>query len=124
MFVIHFTNWIIWCCHLDDQFVSFFSLLIRIGLTYTYSVFNCDGLHIIITLIYIITPQLTSTHKPVLARVPSSITNSSLIVGIKGIRIVVKPSGLIIFFWALCFSSARNRNDIRNGRNYAMVAPV
>ena len=32
----------------------------------------CDRLHILITFIYIITPLLTSSHKPVLARAPSS----------------------------------------------------
>ena len=34
---------------------------------YSYGELNCDGLHILITFIYIITPLLTSTHKPVLA---------------------------------------------------------
>ena len=43
---------------------------------YSYGKLNyCDRLHILITFIYIITPLLTSTHKPVLARAPSSITN-------------------------------------------------
>ena len=41
------------------------------------------------------------------------ITNSSLIVGITGIRNVVKPSGFFFFLnWALCFSSVRYRNDL------------
>ena len=41
--------------------------------TYSYDELNyCDRLHILITFIYIITPLLTSTHKPVLARAPSS----------------------------------------------------
>ena len=40
---------------------------------YSYGELNyCDRLHILITFIYIITPLLTSTHKPVLARAPSS----------------------------------------------------
>ena len=43
-----------------------------IVLTYSYGKFNCDRLHIVITFIYISTPLLTSTHKPVLARAPSS----------------------------------------------------
>ena len=34
---------------------------------------DCDRLHILITFIYIITPLLPSTHKPVLARAPSSV---------------------------------------------------
>ncbi len=43
---------------------------------YSYGELNyCDRLHILITFIYIITPLLTSTHKPVLAQAPSSITN-------------------------------------------------
>ena len=45
---------------------------------YSYGELNCDRLHILITFIfdiYIITPLLTSTHKPVLARAPSSNTN-------------------------------------------------
>ena len=50
------------------------SLLIRIVLIiYYYGELNCDGLHILITFMYSITPLLTSTHKPVLARDPSSI---------------------------------------------------
>ena len=44
-----------------------------IVLTYSYGKFNCDRLHIVITFTYIITPLLTSTHKPVLARSPSSL---------------------------------------------------
>ena len=41
---------------------------------YSYCEFNyCDRLHILITFIYIITPLPTSTHKPVLARAPSSV---------------------------------------------------
>ena len=41
---------------------------------YSYCELNyCGRLHIIITFIYIITPLLTSTHKPVLARAPSSV---------------------------------------------------
>ena len=44
---------------------------------------------------------------------PPSITNSSLIVGIMGIRNAVKPSGFFLFLnRALCFSSARYRNDL------------
>ncbi len=39
-------------------------------ITYSYGELNCDGLHILITFIYIITPLHTSTHKPVLARAP------------------------------------------------------
>ena len=52
--------------------IILFSLHIRIVLTYSYGEFNCDGLHILITFIYIIAPLLTSIHKPVLARDPSS----------------------------------------------------
>ena len=44
-----------------------------IVLTYSYGKFNCDRLHIVITFIYINTPLLTSTYKPVLARAPSSL---------------------------------------------------
>ena len=41
---------------------------------YSYGELNyCDRLHILITFIYIITPLPTSTHKPVLARAPSSL---------------------------------------------------
>ena len=41
---------------------------------YSYGELNyCDRLHILINFIYIITPVLTSTHKPVLARAPSSL---------------------------------------------------
>ena len=50
-----------------------------IVLTYSYGKFNCDRLHIVIAFIYISTPLLTSTHKPVLAR-----THSSLEEGITG----------------------------------------
>ena len=48
-----------------------FSLLTYVLLE-SYGELNCDGLHILITLIYISTPLLTSTHKIVLARDPSS----------------------------------------------------
>ena len=51
--------------------ITLFSLLIRLVITYFHE-YNCDVLHIQITLIYIITPLLTSAHKPVLARGPSS----------------------------------------------------
>ena len=45
---------------------------------YSYGELNCcDRLHILITFIYIITPVLTSTHKPVLARAPSSCYNNT-----------------------------------------------
>ena len=40
---------------------------------YSYGELNCDRLHILITFIYSITPLLTSTHKTVLARAPSSV---------------------------------------------------
>ena len=47
---------------------------------YSYSELNyCDRLHILIIFIYIITPQLTSTHKPVLAWVPSSVYNKQCV---------------------------------------------
>ena len=55
--------------------IILFSLLIRPCVLLprcSYGKLNCDGLYILITLIYIITPLLTSTHKPVLARDPSS----------------------------------------------------
>ena len=47
---------------------------------YSYGELNyCDRLHIIlITFIYIITPLPTSTHKPVLARAPSSCTKGGM----------------------------------------------
>ena len=45
-----------------------------IVLAYSYGTFNCDRLHIVITFTYIITPLPTSTHKPVLARAPSSVS--------------------------------------------------
>ena len=48
-------------------------LVLYVG-PYSYGELNyCDRLHILITFIYIITPLLTSTHKPVLARAPSSL---------------------------------------------------
>ena len=68
-------SWIIWCCHLADQFVLYYFLYLSV-LTYSYGELNCDRLHILITFIYIITPLLTSTHKPVLARDPSSYKNN------------------------------------------------
>ena len=43
---------------------------------YSYGELNCDRLHILITFIYIITPLLTFTNKPVLARAPSNIARS------------------------------------------------
>ena len=49
-----------------------------IVLTYSYGKLNCDRLHIVITFTYIITPLLTSTHKPVLARAPSSTNKSNI----------------------------------------------
>ena len=52
--------------------IILFSLLNRIVLTYYYGELNCDRLHILITFICIITPLLTSTHKPVLAWDPPS----------------------------------------------------
>ena len=58
------------CCHLADQFVFYYFLYLSVYLSY--GELNCDGLHILITFIYIITPLLTSTHKPVLARYASS----------------------------------------------------
>ena len=45
-------------------------LHVPIVLTYSYGELNCVRLHILITFIYIITPLLTSTHKPVLAWPP------------------------------------------------------
>ena len=66
-------SWIIWCCHLADQLVFCYFLYLSV-LTYSYGELNCDGLHILINLIYIITPLLTFTHKPVLAWDPSSIS--------------------------------------------------
>ena len=45
---------------------------------YSYGELNyCDRLHILITFIYIITPLLTSTHKPVLARAPCSLSTDA-----------------------------------------------
>ena len=67
-------SWIIWCCHRADQFVLYYFLYLSF-LTYSYSELNCDRLHILITIIYIITPLLTSTHKPVLAPDPSCSQN-------------------------------------------------
>ena len=43
---------------------------------YSYGELNCDGLHILLRLIYIIIPLLTSTYKPVLAQDPSSYHNN------------------------------------------------
>ena len=49
------------------------SVLVLTQAPYSYGELNyCDRLHILITFIYIITPLPTSTHKPVLARAPSS----------------------------------------------------
>ena len=53
-------SWIICCCHLADKFYYIiFSILIRIVLMYSYGELNCDRLHILLILIYIITPLLT-----------------------------------------------------------------
>ena len=52
--------------------IILFSLLIRTVLTYSHDELNCDELHILITFIYITTRRVTSTHKSVLARDPSS----------------------------------------------------
>ena len=67
--------------------IILFSLLICIVITYSYSELNWDGLHIIITFTYIITPLLipVSKHKPVLARVPSGRLNK---IQKKAIRII------------------------------------
>ena len=47
---------------------------------YSYGELNyCDRLHILITFIYIITPLLASTHKPVLARAPSSLSYTTIL---------------------------------------------
>ena len=62
-------SWILWSCHLADQFVLYYVLYLSV-LMYSYGELNCDGLHILINLIYIISPLLTSIHKPVLARDP------------------------------------------------------
>ena len=52
------------------------SVLVLTQAPYSYGELNyCDRLHILITFIYTITPLPTSTHKPVLARAPSSLTN-------------------------------------------------
>ena len=64
-------SWIIWRCYLADQFVLYYFL------AYSYGELNCDGLHILITFIYIINPLLASTHKPVLPRALSSTTNDA-----------------------------------------------
>ena len=66
---------------------TMYTLLMKMGIrevkrnvcrciTYSYGELNCDGLHILITFIYIITPLLTSTYKPGLARDPSSLKKS------------------------------------------------
>ena len=45
-----------------------YSVTLYPALPFSYGELNCDRLHILITFIYIITPLLTSTQKPVLAR--------------------------------------------------------
>ena len=63
--------WIIWCCHLADKFVLYYFLYLSeypVVLTYSYGELNCDGLHILISFICIISSLLTSTHQPVMAR--------------------------------------------------------
>ena len=60
-------SWKIWCCNLADQFVLYYFLFLSV---YSYGELKCDGL---LTFIYISTPLLRSTHKPVLERDPSSI---------------------------------------------------
>ena len=57
---------------LEELFFNTSVFRVYVG-PYSYGELNyCDRLHIRITFIYIITPLLTSTHKPVLARAPSS----------------------------------------------------
>ena len=54
------------------------SVLVQYVGPYSYDELNyCDRLHSLITFIYIITPLLTFTHKPVLARASSSCYNSA-----------------------------------------------
>ena len=58
---------------LEELFFNTSVFRVYVG-PYSYGELNyCDRLHILITFIYIITPLLTSTHKPVLARALSSI---------------------------------------------------
>ena len=60
---------------LEELFFNTSVFRVYVG-PYSYSELNyCDRLHILITFIYIITPLLTSTHKPVLERAPSSYYN-------------------------------------------------
>ena len=62
---------------LEELFFNTSVFRVHVG-PYSYGELNyCDRLHILITFIYIITPLLTSTHKPVLARAPSSLTNNT-----------------------------------------------
>ena len=63
---------------LEELFFNTSVFRVYVG-PYSYGELNyCDRLHILITFIYIITPLLTSTHKPVLARAPSSYVNDYL----------------------------------------------
>ena len=62
---------------LEELFFNTSVCIVYVG-PYSYGELNyCDRLHILITFIYIITPLLTSTHKPVLARAPSSVSNNA-----------------------------------------------
>ena len=62
---------------LEELFFNTSVFRVYVG-PYSYGELNyCDRLHILITFIDIITPLLTSTHKPVLARAPSSCYNSA-----------------------------------------------
>ena len=61
---------------LEELFFNTSDFRVYVG-PYSYGELDyCDRLHILITFIYIISPLLTSTHKPVLARAPSSISET------------------------------------------------